>query len=184
MNNQNNNSLLLLETLEYHDMVGLIKPTIHIDEFASKMGDDDEVVVVSFFVRSKQAARDLVNWFEKGYDFVMDADQSPGEISPGRYLVYVELRRRTNTGKHIHDLIEDLTTLTDIKPNEWIMHYEDEEYPFTVDEFNRLVPSSPKEYRDKKQANLNEMRVAAGIPPRRLREVSRDLRPLQAAAGI
>ena len=165
-------------------MVGLIKPTIHVDEFASKMGDDDEVIVISFFVRSKQAARDLVNWFEKGYDFVMDADQSPGEISPGRYLVYVEIRRRTTTAQHIHDLLEDLTTLTDIKPTQWIMHYEDEEYPFSVEEFNQLVPTSPKQYRDRKQADLNEMRVAAGLHPRRLREISRDLRPLQAAAGI
>jgi len=31
-------------------------------------------------------------WFEKGYDFVVDADRSPGEIKPNRYLVYVELR--------------------------------------------------------------------------------------------
>jgi hypothetical protein len=50
------------------------------------MGDDDDIIVASFFVRSQQAARDLMNWFEKGYDWVMDADVSPGEISPGRYL--------------------------------------------------------------------------------------------------
>lgn len=46
----------LSEALEYKDMVGMMKPTIHVDEFASKMGDDDEIVVLSFFVRSKQAA--------------------------------------------------------------------------------------------------------------------------------
>ena len=46
-------------------MEGMLKPTVHVDEFASKMGDDDDVIVLSFFVRSEQAADDLVNWFEK-----------------------------------------------------------------------------------------------------------------------
>ena len=74
----------------------MIKPTIHIDEFSSKMGEDDDVAVASFYVTDEQAAQDLVGWFEKGYDFVLDADRSPGEIDPNKYLVYVELKRRTN----------------------------------------------------------------------------------------
>jgi hypothetical protein len=61
-------------------MEGLLKPTVHVDEFSSKMGDDDDVVVVSFFVRYAQAAKDLMMWFEKGYVFVLDAVRSPGEI--------------------------------------------------------------------------------------------------------
>ena len=73
---------LVSESLDYKEMEGLIKPTIHVDEFSSKMGDDDDIIVVSFFVRDPSAARDLMNWFEKGYDFVLDADKSPGEIKP------------------------------------------------------------------------------------------------------
>ena len=73
-------------------MEGLLKPEIHVDEFTSKMGEDDDIIVVSFFVRDPNAAKDLMNWFEKGYDFVIDADRSPGEIKPNRFLVYVEIR--------------------------------------------------------------------------------------------
>ena len=113
----------LCEALEYKDMVGMIKPTLHVDEFASKMGDDDDIIVVSFFVRSQQAARDLMNWFEKGYDWVMDADVSPGEISPGRYLVYIELRRRSSAGAKLADAVQDLETLTELAPADWTMHY-------------------------------------------------------------
>jgi len=79
----------LLEGLQYKDLEGIMKNTVHIDEFASKMGDDDDIVVVSFFVRDLQAAKDLVGWFEKGYDFVLDADRSPGEIKPSRYLLTI-----------------------------------------------------------------------------------------------
>ena len=46
----------LSEALEYKDMVGMVKPTVHIDEFSSKMGDDEDIIVVSFLVRSEAAA--------------------------------------------------------------------------------------------------------------------------------
>jgi hypothetical protein len=176
--------LQLSEALEYKDMVGIMKPTIHVDEFASKMGDDDEIIVVSFFVRSLQAAKDLVTWFEKGYEWVLDADRSPGEIKPSRYLVYIELRRRSSAGDKIAGALDDLNTLTEYDVSDWTMHYDEKEYPFSVETFNRLVPLSPKEYRKQKDLELNEMRVAAGIDPKPMFERERDIRQLQAAAGI
>ena len=94
-----------------------MKPTVHIDEFSSKMGEDADVIVVSFFVRDKQAAKDLMNWFEKGYDFVLDADQSPGEIKPNRYLVYLEMRRRNAAPGQIDEILRDLNTLTEYEPS-------------------------------------------------------------------
>jgi hypothetical protein len=174
----------LCEALEYKDMEGQIKPTLHIDEFASKMGDDDDIIVASFFVRSQQAARDLMNWFEKGYDWVMDADVSPGEIAPGRYLVYIEMRRRTSAGTRLADAIQDLETLTELKPEDWVMHYEDQTVPFTKETFDRLVPLSPKEYRARRESGLNEMRAAAGLDAVPVYERDRDIRQLQSAAGI
>ena len=103
----------LTEGLGYKDLSGMMKSTMYIDDFSSKMGDDDEIVVASFYVRDRQAAVDLVNWFEKGYDFVLDADRSPGEIKPNRYLVYVEVKRRTSLPKQIEELVRDLASLTE-----------------------------------------------------------------------
>jgi hypothetical protein len=174
----------LREALEYKDMESMIKPTLHIDEFASKMGDDDDIIVASFFVRNQQVARDLMNWFEKGYDWVMDADVSPGEIAPGRYLVYIEMRRRSSAGARLADAIQDLETLTELKPADWTMHYGDETVPFSRETFDRLVPLSPKEYRARKEKDLNEMRTAAGIDTVPVFERDRDIRQLQSAAGI
>lgn len=175
----------LFEALEYKDMVGMLKPTIHVDEFASKMGDDDDIIVISFFVRSQQAAKDLVSWFERGYDWVLDADSSPGEIRPGRYLVYIEMRRRSSAGEKINEALDDLGTLTEFdKSADWTMHYENETYPFTVETFNRLVPLSPKDYRARKEQDLNEMRTAAGLDVKSVFERDEDMRRLQSAAGI
>lgn len=174
----------LFEALEYKDMEGMIKPTIHVDEFASKMGDDADIIVLSFFVRSEQAARDLMNWFEKGYDWVLDADRSPGEIRPGRYLVYVEMRRRSSAGKRVADLVDDLTTLTEHQPQDWQMVYDDQEVPFSQETFDSMVPRSPRDYREQKETGLNEMRVAAGLEPTVVVEHTREIRSIQAAAGI
>ena len=161
-----------------------MKPTLHIDEFSSKMGDDEDIVVVSFYIRDEQAAKDLVSWFESGYDFVLDADRSPGEIKPNRYLVYVELRRRSNVGAKLTELLEDLGTLTEYEPKDWVLVYKDQEYPWSEEVFNDLVPLSPKEYREVNDSDLNEMRVAAGIAPKKIYEVDKTLSALQHAAVI
>jgi len=166
-------------------MEGLVKPTIHVDEFDSKMGDNDDVIVISFFVRDKQAARDLMSWFEKGYDFVLDADRSPGEIRPGRYLVYVEIRRRSSAAANVATLLSDLGTLTEHdSDSDWLMHYRDQELPFSEEDFARLVPTSPREYRLKYESELNEVRTAAGLPVKATYESDSDIRAMQSAAGI
>lgn len=163
----------------------MVKPTIHIDEFSSKMGDDDEILVASFFVRDRQAAKDLVNWFEKGYDSVIDADMSPGEIKPSRYLVYVEMKRRSNVGDKLEEILSDFSTLTEYEDSgKWVMVYRGKEQPWSVEAFNATVPTSPKEYRKRMESELNEMRAASGIPVKQIYEREPDIKTLQSAAGL
>jgi len=185
MHNKHSNSPLF-ESLGFKDLEGLMKPTIHVDEFSSKMGDDDDIIVLSFFVRDEQAAKDLMMWFEKGYDFVLDADRSPGEIKPGRYLVYVEIRRRSTAGGHVETLLDDLNTLTEFAgAKDWTMHYKNKKIPFSRDAFDAEVPLSPKDYRARTDQDLNEVRIAAGIQPRSIYEKDDPaIRTIQSAAGI
>ena len=185
MHNNNSNNQLF-ESLGFRDLEGLLKPTIHVDEFSSKMGDDDDIIVISFFVRDAQAAKDLMMWFEKGYDFVLDADRSPGEIRPGRYLVYVEIRRRSTAGGNVEQLLDDLNTLTEFEDSSaWTMHYRDQEIPFTRDAFDSTVPLTPRAYRERYEKDLNEVRVAAGLPVVTTYDrQDRALQSIQSAAGI
>jgi len=185
MHNKHSNSPLF-ESLAFKDLEGLMKPTIHVDEFSSKMGDDDDIIVLSFFVRDDQAAKDLVSWFEKGYDFVLDADKSPGEIKPNRFLVYVEIRRRSSAGAQVEEILNDLNTLTEYEDsNAWTMHYRNQEIPFSRDAFDANVPTSPRAYRERYEKNLNEVRMAAGIPVVTTYDKrDRALQSIQSAAGI
>lgn len=184
MHNPSNLYRPLNEALNYRDMEGMIKPTIHVDEFASKMGDDDDIITVSFFVRDRTAAQDLADWFEKGYDWVLDADVSPGEIRPGRWLVFIEMRRRSRAGHHVQQALEDLDTLTEHAVTDWRMHYEDQETPFTVETFDRLVPLSPREYRQRRERDLDSLRSASGLDVKSDYEATPEIQQLQSAAGI
>jgi hypothetical protein len=187
MPNNNSNPLRqpLSESLSYRDLDGIMKPTIHVDEFASKMGDDEDIIVLSFFLRDKEAARDLVAWFEKGYDFVLDADRSPGEIKPNRYLVYVEIRRRSSAPDNIERLLDDLGTLTEFDPDDWQVHYDGKTWPWSVDKFRSTVPLTPDAYTSRQEKDLNEWREAAGITPKPIYKKTRiDIQELKNAAGI
>lgn len=176
---------LLLEGLQYKDLDGMMKSTIHVDEFAAKMGDDDDIIVISFFVRDLQAAKDLVAWFEKGYDFVLDADRSPGEIKPSRYLVYIEIRRRRSAPQHVQTLLDDLSTLTEFDPEEWTMRYKGKNTEWSEETFARLVPLTPDAYRAENETELNDMRAAAGLEHKKVHEkLPDDVKALQSMAGI
>lgn len=186
LTNNNNPQQLrqLSEALQYKDLEGMMKSTVHVDEFSAKMGDDDDIIVISFFVRDKAAAKDLMNWFEKGYDFVLDADKSPGEIKPGRFLVYVELRRRSTAPGNVERLLSDLGTLTEYEPEDWTLHYDGKHVPWSEEAFAQLVPCTPDAYRKTHEGDLNEMRVAAGLETKKIHEIKPDVAALQAMAGL
>ena len=59
---------ILSESLNYLDMENQVIPVVSVDEYAAKMGTDKDIVTVTFMVKSKLVAEDLVTWFERGYD--------------------------------------------------------------------------------------------------------------------
>jgi len=86
---------ILNESLDYLDMENKVYPILSIDEYAAKMGEDKDIITLTFIVKSKLVGEDLVTWFERGYDFVLDASVSEGELEPNKYLVFVEMDRRS-----------------------------------------------------------------------------------------
>lgn len=167
---------LLNEGLEYKSLESMVKPTLHIDEFSSKMGDDDDIAVASFYVTDDQAARDLVSWFEKGYDFILDADKSPGEIDTNKYLVYVEMKRRTSLPENLATLLDDLSTLTEHDGSGWMVSYDGKDFEFSEEAVKKHVPLSPKTYRSMKDGELNKMRNIAGLKERQIEEPAQDVK--------
>ena len=158
--------------LDYMDLEGQLKDTITVDEYAAKMGKDSDIVTLTFTVNSKLAAEDLVTWFERGYDFVLDASVSEGEIEPGKWLVFVEMDRRAKVPNRICNLLSDLETLTGFEMEDWVVQVQGEDTAADEELIRQKMILNPNEYKmekesdeisDESESDLNEMRLRAGI---------------------
>lgn len=181
------NKRIINEGLDYLDMVGQIEPKVSVDEYAAKMGRDSEIVTLAFIVNSEAAGNDLVDWFERGYDWVLDASISDGQLAPGQFLVFVEMKRRSKVPERIVELLEDLKTLTDMDVDEWTVEVNDEEYEPDAEQLKQVITISPHEYRveEEGEEELNEMRQKAGLEPVKvLPEQDAELKAFKSMAGL
>ena len=108
-------------SLQPNDLKDFVNEIFTIDSYKSKMGQDKEIAVLAFEVRDQQPAKDLMNFIEKGYEFVLDADISSGENSKGKYNVFVEMERNRHLPKNIHNILEEVSKLTGIE--DWKYRY-------------------------------------------------------------
>ena len=156
---------IINEGLDYLDMENQIEPKVSVDEYSAKVGNDSDIVTLAFTVNSEAAGNDLVDWFERGYDWILDASLSEGELSPGKYLVFVEMKRRSKVPERIIELLDDLETLTGMKLTEWTVNIDEEDYDADEEVLKQLIPISPHEYREENEdeEELNEMRHRAGL---------------------
>ena len=156
----------LFEGLEAGDLKRLIHTELHVDEFKSKLGDDCDVVVLSFKVDNKEPAGDLVSFIEKGYDWVIDADVSAGEMDDGDYIVFVELDRNPDVADNIMKLMDDLMNLTAGTTDEWRVRYfkSHKETILSLEALHDLIPDTPEAYNKAYgQESLDKLKTAAGV---------------------
>ena len=187
---QNNNQQQQLnENLELGDLKRLVHPELHIDEYKSKMGDDADVVVISFKVAGKEPSADLVSFVEKGYDFVLDADVSSGEKEGGDYLVFVELERTDKVPEQVMQIIEDLLNLTEQTIDEWRVKYHKSHrsHDLTEESLKDIIPLTADEYSakyDKESDELDSLKSAAGLDVDTVAPKNEYTESLRVAAGI
>jgi hypothetical protein len=181
MQNNNRNSKLLRENLEAGDLKRLVHNELHIDEYKSKMGTDEDVCVISFKVAGKEPGADLVSFIEKGYDFVLDADVSSGEKEGGDYLVFVELQRSEELPTQIMAIMNDLMNLTEQKIEDWRVRY----YKSTTDNeltpevLADIIPLTSEAY-DAKYGKDDEEEIIDTEPE----DITKDLDAMRSAAGV
>ena len=106
--------MILNENLAPNDLDNLILPMISIDEYESKV-DDQEMIVVAFYVSGKDSALDLSTYIYKSIVDTEDVDVSPAPTSEGYYIVFVEFNRNKLFASQLMDLISEIDNITDIK---------------------------------------------------------------------
>jgi len=132
--------------LRAQDLKDLVKKTFEVDSYASKMGEDSSIITLSFSLYDRSAAEDLVGFFEKGYQFVLDADSTPGEQSDGTYKVFVEIERDSDAAENIQSLLDGLDKLTNVEEFRFRYYKSFRSQPATLENIEATVPTDPDNY--------------------------------------
>ena len=98
-----------------NDLGHLVDKIIEIDSYKSKMGEDSDIVTLAFSVHGNEPAKDLENFIEKGYQFVLDADVTSGEQSDGTYKVFVEIERTKDISSNILEIADGVKKLAELE---------------------------------------------------------------------
>jgi hypothetical protein len=136
----------LSESLLSNDLERLISHIFEIDSYKSKMGEDKDIVVLSFTVESKDPAEDLVNFIERGYEFVLDADTSPGELKDGKYKVFVEMERNRHVPDYIIEILEGIKKLSGINEFKFRYYKSFKSVPAEKTALEEMIPTSKQDY--------------------------------------
>lgn len=176
----------LNESLDHLDLEKIVSPTVSVDEYVAHMGEDTDIVTLAFTVKGESAAKDLSAWFERGYDYVLDAKVSDGEVEAGKYLVFVEMSRRRTAPQRIVELLSDLQTLTGLRVTDWTVKVEDEDYDADEKILSQVMVTSPQDYKKKieREDEMNEMRDLAGLNRTKIYESDSEIKNFISIAGL
>jgi hypothetical protein len=142
----------LNEELFKNDLENLVSHIFEVDSYKSKIGDDKDIVVLSFTIESLDAAKDLVNFIERGYDFILDADYTPGELNDGKYKVFAEIERTRRIPEQIVEMLDGMLKLTELDNFKFRYYKSFESIPATIENLKSTIPTSKEDY----EKNLNE----------------------------
>lgn len=139
----------IFEGLRSGDLENYVSEVFSVDRYKSKMGEDADVLVLSFKVKEKYPAIDLMEFVEKGYDFILDADMSAGEETDGQYQVFVEIERTPQLQEQLAELLGGISQLC--KVDEWKFKYQKSNklIPFSTETISEQIPMTPEKYASK-----------------------------------
>jgi hypothetical protein len=133
-------------TLQHKDLEDLLSEVIEIDSDKSKMGDDADIVTVTFSTITQEAANDLSGFIERGYEFVLDADVTSSEQADGTYKVFVELERDRNSAKNIMELANGVQNLTGLEKFRFRYYKNFKSNDLSEENLEDVMPLSPDDY--------------------------------------
>ena len=142
----NKHNKILEEGLRPNDLNDLVYPIFEIDSFKSKMGEDPDVCVLTFQAKDRYPARDFMEFVEKGYPFVLDADVSAGENKDGEYSIFVEIERSKNLVENVMELLFGVSKITGVDTWQFIYYKDKNKKNATTENLKKVVPTSSKIY--------------------------------------
>ena len=145
----------LKEGLKAGDLEDVVNKRFSVDQFKSKMGDDKNIMVLTFTVDGLTPARDFERFAETGYTEILDADATPGTMEDGKHKVFVEFARVEQVDQHIFKFLEDLKKLTNIEHFEFTYHKRTVPFEASAKNLADILPRTPIAYSQK----VNSLRL-------------------------
>ena len=133
-------------SLREGDLRDMMDNVFEIDSFSSKMGDDKDIVTLSFSLKEKVPADDLMNFLERGYGCILDADVTSGEQSDGTYKVFVELARDNEVHDNILEIVDGVKNLSEIDNFKFRYYKNWRSQDLSQETLGEFVPNDPDNY--------------------------------------
>lgn len=143
-------------TLRANDLKDMMYYVFEVDSYASKMGDDANIVTLSFSLKQKQPADDLVKFIESGYPFVLDADVTAGEQRDGTYKVFVEIERNKNIAQQVTEVLDGVQKLAGNEKLRFRYYKNFKSLDATYENLEETIPKSSEDYGIKKDQTLTD----------------------------
>ena len=138
----------LKESVKENDLRELVINELSIDQYKSKLGNDEKIIVMAIKVKDKEPADDLSQFIESALiEDVLDVDVSPGPNEKGEYTVFVEMPRHSNAYSVVERIISDIQKVDKSFVNPMFKAYENKELQqLTKDNFEHSIILDARDY--------------------------------------
>lgn len=143
----------LNEGLRTNDLKNMISHRFTIDQYKSKMGLDENILVLAFRIKEKYPAIDAMEFCEKSFPFILDADISTGEEADGQYRLFIELDRSPKLIKQIEEILNGLQKLCGCESWRFKYFKDIDSHEFSKEAVTEFIPLTPEDYREKIKEN-------------------------------
>jgi len=133
-------------SLHKHDLKYLMYDIFEVDGYSSKMGEDADIVTVSFSLKEKAPAEDLVKFLESGYGFILDADVSPGEQHDGSYKVFVEIQRDSHIADNLYEMLDGVKKISGVNNLKFRYYKNFKSKEASLENLTETIPTSSDDY--------------------------------------
>lgn len=137
---------MLNESLRAADLRHFVKKVFEVDSYKSKIGNDSDIVVISFTVEGEDPAKDLENFIEMGFEFVVDADVSSGETDDGTYKVFVEMERTRHVAKQLKEMLDGVEKITGMDKLKFRYFKSFKSIEATLENLEKYIPVDKESY--------------------------------------
>jgi hypothetical protein len=112
------NKQVLFETLKQGDLEHMISPYISIDQYTSKINNDN--ITIAIFCNERAVANDLYSFLEKMYVIeIKDIEISSSMTEDNKYILFVEFERNQQFPEMIVDFVDSINFLINKEISDW-----------------------------------------------------------------